>query len=93
MTFKFLRSERQTWRINRQHGTALNEQLINIGVWKWIGAGWRTLGDAWLASQGQREKMQSRTEAREARCIERRHNADLWDERPRHFLDVEAVES
>ena len=93
MTFKFLRSERQTWRINRQHGTALNEQLINIGVWKWIGAGWRTLGDAWLAAQGQREKIQSRTEAREARCIERRHDADPWDERPRHFLDVEAVES
>ncbi len=92
VTFKFLRAERQTWRVQRQHGTAPNEQSINIGVWKWIGAGWRDKGDAWLASQGQREKMQSRTEAREARCIERRHDADLWDERPRHFLDFEAVE-
>ncbi|MBW4079737.1 MAG: hypothetical protein HIU84_14805 [Acidobacteria bacterium] len=91
VTFKFLRSERQTWRINRQHGTAHNELSINVGVWKWIGVGWRSLGDAWLALQGQREKMQSRTEAREARCIER-HDADPWDERPRHFLDFEAVE-
>ena len=92
VTFKFLRAERQTWRVQRQHGTAPNEQSINIGVWKWIGAGWRDKGDAWLASQGQREKMQSRTEAREARCIERRHDADLWDEQPRHLLDFKAVE-
>ncbi|OYV64244.1 MAG: hypothetical protein B7X07_06930 [Actinobacteria bacterium 21-64-8] len=93
VTFKFLRAERQAWQVQRQHGTAPSEQSINVGVWKWIGTGWRTLGDAWLASQGQREKMQSRTEAREARCIERRSSADPWDERPRHFLDVEAVES
>ncbi len=92
VTFKFLRAERQAWQVQRQRGTAPNEQSINVGVWKWIGTGWRTLGDAWLASQGQREKMQSRTEAREARCIERRGSADPWDERPRHFLDVEAVE-
>ncbi len=92
VTFKFLRAERQAWQVQRQHGTAPNEQSISVGVWKWIGSGWRTLGDAWLASQGQREKMQSRTEAREARCIERRNDADLWDEQPRHFLDVEAVE-
>ncbi len=91
VTFKFLRSERQTWQVQRQHGAAPSEQSINFGVWKWIGTGWRTLGDAWLASQGQREKMQSRTEAREARCIERRHDADPWDEQPRHFLDFEAV--
>ena len=91
VTFKFLRAERQTWQVQRQHGTAPNEQSINIGVWKWIGAGWRDKGDAWLASQGQREKAQSRTEAREARCIERRHDADPWDEQPRHFLDFEAV--
>ena len=92
VTFTFLRTERQTWQVQRQHGTAPNEPSITIGVWKWIGTGWRTLGDAWLASQGPREKMQSRTEAREARCIERRSSADPWDERPRHFLDVEAVE-
>ena len=92
VTFKFLRAERQSWRINRQHGTAPNEQSISVGVWKWIGAGWRTLGDAWLTAQGQREKVQSRTEAREARCIERRHNADLWDERRRHFLGFERRE-
>ena len=91
VTFKFLRAERQTWQVQRQHGTARDEQPINIGVWKWIGAGWRNKGDAWLASQGQREKMQSRTEAREARCIERRHDADPWNEQPRHFLDFEAV--
>ncbi len=91
VTFKSLRTERQAWQVQRQHGTAPNEQSINIGVWKWIGAGWRDKGDVWLASQGQREKAQSRTEAREARCIERRHDADLWDEQPRHFHDFEAV--
>ena len=92
VTFKFLRAQRQAWRINRQDDTAPREQSIGVGVWKWIGAGWRDKGDAWLASQGQREKTQSRTEAREARCIERRHDADPWDEQPRHFLDFEAVE-
>jgi hypothetical protein len=92
VTFKFLRAERQAWQVQRQHGTAPNEQSISVGVWKWIGSGWRDKGDAWLASQGQREKMQSRTEARDARCIKRRHDADPWDEQPRHFLDVEAVE-
>jgi hypothetical protein len=92
VTFKFLRAERQAWQVRRHHGTAPNEQSINVGVWKWIGSGWRDKGDAWLAQQSQREKMQSRTEARDARCIERRHDADLWDEQPRHFLDVKAVE-
>ena len=91
VTFKFLRAERQAWQVQRQHGTAPNEQSITIGVWKWIGAGWRTLGDAWLTAQGQREKVQSRTEAREARCIERRRDADPSDEQSRHFLDFEAV--
>ncbi len=92
VTFKFLRAERQAWQVRRQHGSAPNEQSITIGVWKWIGAGWSSLGDAWLALQCQREKMRSRTEAREARCLERRSSADPWDERPRHSLDVEAVE-
>ena len=92
VTFKFLRAERQAWQVQRQHGTAPNEQSITIGVWKWIGAGWRDKGDAWLAQQGQREKLQSRAEAREARCIEQRSTTDPWDEEPRHFLDVEAVE-
>lgn len=92
VTFKFLRSERQTWRINRQHGAAPSEQSISVGVWKWIGAGWRDKGDAWLASQGQRTKEQSRIEAREARCIERRSTTDPWDERPRHFLNFERRE-
>ena len=91
VTFKSLRTERQAWQVQRQHGTAPNEQSIDIGVWKWIGAGWRDKGDAWLAQQGQREKMQSRAEAREARCIERRRDADPWDEQSRHFLDFEAV--
>ena len=93
VTFKSLRTERQAWQVQRQHGTAPNEQSINIGVWKWIGAGWRDKGDAWLAQQGQREKMQSRAEAREARCLERRHDVDHWHERPRHFLDFEVVEA
>ena len=91
VTFKSLRTERQAWQVQRQHGTAPNEQSISFGVWKWIGSGWRDQGDAWLASQGQREKAQSRTEAREARCIERRHDADPWDEQSRHFLNFEAV--
>ncbi len=54
-------------------------ELYHIGsqcFTAWIGVGWRDKGDAWLAAQGQREKMQSRTWAREARCIERSGSAD-----------------
>ena len=54
-------------------------ELLHIGSQSftaWFGAGWRDKGDAWLAAQGQREKMQSRTGAREARCIDRSGSAD-----------------
>ena len=92
VTFKFLRAQRQAWRVQRQHGTKPSEQSISVGVWRWIGSGWRDKGDAWLAQQGQREKLRSRTEAREARCLEQRSTTDPWDDQPRHFLDLEAVE-
>lgn len=92
VTFKFLRAQRQAWRINRQDETASREQSISVGVWKWIGSGWRDQGDAWLARQAQREKMQSRTEAREARCIERRSTGDPWDEQPRDRSHLEGRE-
>ena len=85
VTFKALRSERQAWQVQRQHGAAA-EHSISVGVWKWVGTGWRTLADAWLMVQEQRSREQSRREARDALCIERRHEADCWDELPRRFL-------
>jgi hypothetical protein len=91
VTFKALRSERQAWQVQRQHGAAA-EHSISVGVWKWVGTGWRTLADAWLMVQEQRSREQSRREARDALCIVRRNDADPWDEQPRRFLDFEAVE-
>jgi hypothetical protein len=92
VSFKFLRAERQAWQVERHYGTARNELSINVGVWKWIGSGWRDKGDAWIALQGHREKVLSRIEAREARCIERSHGSDPWNEQPHYSIDFVVAE-
>lgn len=37
----------------------------DVGRWAWVGSGWRSAGDAWLASVFQRERDQSRVCARD----------------------------
>ena len=72
VTFAYLRAERQAWRIRRQPGRVADpSEIVTIGTWEWVGTGWQTRGDAWLAALEQKAKAQSRLEAREALCMER----------------------
>ena len=91
VTFKKLRAERQAWQVQRHQG-ANQEHSITIGVWNWVGTGWRSLGDAWFALERQRTTLRSRIEARDARCIEKQRELELWID-PSHWEhDIEAVE-
>ena len=91
VTFKKLRAERQAWRVQRHQGVN-QEHSITIGVWNWVGTGWRTLGDAWFALERQRTTLRSRIEARDARCIKKQRALEHWID-PSHWEhDLEAVE-
>jgi hypothetical protein len=91
VTFKKLRAERQAWQVQRHQGVS-QEHSITIGVWNWVGTGWRTLGDAWFALERQRTTLRSRIEARDARCIEKQRELEHWID-PSHWEhDLEAVE-
>ena len=71
VTFSFLRSQREAWQVQRRQGTAnASAPAIALGVWKWVGTGWRTVGDEWLAARGQTARAESRLEARDARRSE-----------------------
>lgn len=71
VTFAYLRAERQAWRITRQASRAGDpSKTVTTSTWEWVGSGWKTRGDAWLASIGQRARARSRLEARDARCLE-----------------------
>jgi len=71
VTFAHLRAERQAWRIARQAGRSVDpSESATVGTWEWVGTGWKTRGDAWLAVIGQRARAQSRLGARDARCLE-----------------------
>jgi hypothetical protein len=74
VTFKFLRAERQDWQIERQRtrqGQPCDaNDVVSIGRWAWVGSGWRSVGDAWLASVFQRERDQSRLCARDERRVD-----------------------
>jgi hypothetical protein len=72
VTFAYLRAERQAWRMARQSERAGDpSEMVTMGTWKWVGTGWQTRGDAWLAVTGQKARAQSRLEARDALCMER----------------------
>ena len=72
VTFAYLRAERQAWRIARQSGRAGDpSEMATMGAWEWVGTGWQTRGDAWLAGIGQKAREHSRLEARDALCMER----------------------
>jgi hypothetical protein len=72
VTFAYLRAERQAWRIARQSGRVGGpSEIVAMGTWEWVGTGWQTRGDAWLAFIGQKARAQSRLEARDTLCMER----------------------
>jgi hypothetical protein len=82
VTFAYLRGERQAWRITRQSGRAGDpSEMATMGTWEWVGTGWRTRGDAWLALIGQKARAQSRLEARDMLCMER--IGEDWSAPPR----------
>jgi hypothetical protein len=86
VTFAYLRAERQAWRIARQSGAAGDpSEIVTMGTWEWVGTGWQTRGDAWLALIGQKARAQSRLDAREVLCMER--IGDEWSAIPRAAAD------
>jgi hypothetical protein len=72
VTMGYLRSERQAWQLLR-HSTpeVVSADVVTVSEWEWVGVGWSTRGDAWLAEVEQRAMAQSRTDARDALCIEK----------------------
>jgi hypothetical protein len=73
VTFRCLRVERQVWWVQRQRaqqGESANiDEVATISTWIWVGAGWASQGDQWLAATFQRERASARQESREARCL------------------------
>ncbi len=76
VTFTFLRRQRQAWQERRTNPTTA-QATINLGLWKWVGTGWLTAGDEWLAALGHRARARSRIEAREAGDREKSQNT-VW---------------
>jgi hypothetical protein len=77
VTMGYLRSERQAWQLLRHSAPdVVSADVITIGEWEWVGVGWSTRGDAWLAQIEQRAKSESRRDARDALCIEKAHGVD-----------------
>jgi hypothetical protein len=77
VTMGSLRAERQAWQLLR-HSTPedASADVATVGAWRWVGTGWSTRGDAWLAGLEQRAKAQSRTDARDALCIDKAMGID-----------------
>jgi hypothetical protein len=94
VTLGSLRSERQAWQLLRHSAPdAIGTDVATVSEWQWVGIGWSTRGDAWLAQLGQQGNAQSRIEAREARCIDKAcgvedqfliESSGDWDRGDRH---------
>ena len=71
VTFGYLRAERQAWQIKMSSTPEVNHQNgQTIGNWQWVGTGWWSSGDLWLAELGAQQKSESRLLARESQCID-----------------------
>jgi hypothetical protein len=67
-----LRAERQAWQLLRHCApTVVSTDVAIVSEWQWVGIGWSTRGDAWLAQVEQRAMADSRSEARDALCIDK----------------------
>jgi hypothetical protein len=72
VTMGYLRSERQAWQLLRHSlPEAVGAEVDTVSEWEWVGVGWSTRGDAWLAEVAQRAAAQSRSDARDALCIDK----------------------
>jgi hypothetical protein len=76
-TLTALREARRTWRASTTtHGAERKRQYSQVAKsvvvtdWTYVGSGYRTPGDAWLADTAQRQDLEARRERRTfARCI------------------------
>jgi hypothetical protein len=81
VTLGSLRAERQAWQLLRHCApdavsTDVATTITTVSEWEWVGVGWSTRGDAWLAQVEQRAMAQSRSEARDALCIDKAHGVE-----------------
>jgi len=73
----YLRAERQAWQVLRHSAPKVaTGDVVTVSEWQWVGIGWSTRGDAWLAGVEQRAMAQSRTDARDALSIEKARGAE-----------------
>jgi hypothetical protein len=77
VTMGYLRAERQACQVLRQSAPkVVTGDVVTVSEWQWVGIGWSTHGDAWLAGVEQRAMSQARTDARDALCIEKAMGID-----------------
>jgi hypothetical protein len=79
VTFGHLRAERQAWQVRRCSRGPIDDGATTevIAIWEWVGTGWQTRGDAWLAELGSRHRLESRVLARESICLQRQGFSEL----------------
>jgi hypothetical protein len=71
VTLGSLRAARAEWMRSRR-GFDVGDRIFNVGSWRFVGAGYRTSGDAALASSAQQTRLLAEVEAREQRRRDRR---------------------
>jgi hypothetical protein len=64
-TLGALRAARSDWHANRQGGVTPPDTAVTIGDWRYVGRGWTTDGDAWLAATAAQRAADTRRTARE----------------------------
>jgi hypothetical protein len=73
----YLRAERHAWQVLRHSALeAVSAEVATVSEWQWMGIGWSTRGDAWLAGLEQRAMAQARADARDVLCIEKARGAE-----------------
>jgi len=66
-TLGALRAARADWHANRQGGGTPPDRAVTIADWRYVGRGWTTDGDAWLAATAAQRAADTRRIAREER--------------------------
>lgn len=70
-TLGALRSARAEWSANRRDTAPMSPVAAVVKDWRYLGRGWKSPGDEWLARTGAVTVAQARVFAREARLAER----------------------
>jgi len=79
VTMGYLRSERQAWQLLRHSiPEVVDSEVTTVSEWIWVGVGWSTRGDAWLAASHQQMRANQRRDARDSLCIEKAHREN-WN--------------